>query len=439
MKKMTRAAAAALLLILAIVFVGGSFAIAEADNPAAGNPASSDVTTVQNIPRVDIDGDMTGISKENAKDVVITYSSEAESFTSYASIKWQGSSSVANGYPKYNFSISLYEDDAHSVKDVRQLQTWNASNEYCLKANWIDATHARNIVGARLAAKMQKKLLPTGVSGLIDGFPIHVYINGDDMGLYTWNIPKKRWLFNMEPDNPDHILFAAETVTASCLFEAESDDTNDEWDLVFSSGSGTERDKLNRLIRFVRDSSIEEFRENIGEYMNLDSVIDYYVFSHIVAHIDGLAKNMLLATFDGKIWYAGLYDMDSTFGLFWNGGKLVQDDILFNPAYEESQKSFKVSKLWEKLELAFGNEIYERYVELDSGVLSYDNIIAEFENFMNEIGEDLYLLNDIRWMRQSDRYPEIPSQYYMLEQIKIYMRARAPFTRAWMEGLKTDQ
>lgn len=453
MKTTLRAVAAMVLLILAIVSIGGSFAIAEEANSADNNLVSSDEATAtaplkapdsiepayQDTPRVDIDGDMTGISKEDSKDVTITYNSLTASFTSYATIKWQGTSSVYNGYPKYNFAINLYEDEAHSIKDARQFQTWIPSNEYCLKANWIDSTHARNIVGARLAAKIQKNLLPTGVSGLINGFPIHVFINGEDMGLYTWNIPKKGWLFNMDPENPNHILFCGETNTSTCLFEKESGNDNSRWDLVFSSGSGTEREKLNRLIRFIRDSSIEEFRENFDDYLDFDSVVNYYVFSHIMAHIDGSAKNMLLATFDGNVWYTGLYDMDSICGLYWNGTIIVQEDILYNPKWEAQTLSFHASKLWDKLEQAFGNEIYERYIELSNNQLSYDNIIAEFEYFMNGIGEALYELDSTIWTNKSDVHMRIPSRYLKLEQIKEYMRAREPFTRAWMESLRTDQ
>lgn len=73
-----------------------------------------------------------------------------------------------------------------------------------------------------------------------------------------------------------------------------------------------------------------------------------------------------MITYDGKVWHPSLYDMDSTCGLFWQ------------------------SNLWSKFEQAFGDEIYARYVELRANELSDENIIAEFEYFIDGIGQELY-------------------------------------------------
>lgn len=418
--------------IVAALLLLATFSIGCAESAAFEEPAYKD------IPRVDIEGDLTDISKTNKKKVVLTYKSQTASFTSFASIKWQGNSSVDMHYPKYNYAISLFADKSHKIDDDRQFKTWLPANQFCLKANWIDSTHARNIVSARLAASIQKQPLPTGVSGLIDGFPIHLYMNGEDMGLYTWNIPKKRWMFNMDADNPNHIVYCAEKEEGTCLFEElVTDETEDYWDLVISGGSGTERDRLNRLIAFVKDSSIEEFRENFDQYLDFDSVANYYIFSEVIANFDGISKNLILATFDGDIWYACLYDMDSVFGLFWTGRYTIIPDILYcepypNPPY------FSNSLLWSKFEQAFGDEIYERYVELADDQLSSDSIIAAFEYFIDGVGQEMYDLDDQIWTGRSEMHPEIPSRDSRLDQISEYVIRREPYTRAWMEALRSE-
>ena len=428
MKKVIGAVIAAMVLAMML----GGMCAAAAESPEASDalePAYADV------PRVDIEGDMTGISKKTKKDVTITYTSATLSFTSYATIKWQGTSSVSQGYPKQNYAIELFADEEHDTKDKRAFRDWLSANEYCLKANWIDSTHARNIVGARLAASIQKTPLPSGVSGLIDGFPIHVYLNGEDQGIYTWNIPKKAWLFNMSKKNPDCILYCADSKLGSCVFETEAVDDGS-WDLVYSGGAGDELEKLNRVIRFVKDSPVEEFREHFHEYFDFDSVVDYYVYSQIMANIDGVSKNMLLATFDGKVWYVGLYDLDTLCGTSWTGKLVVSEKVLYGSS---SFKPFsKESVLWSKFEQAFGNEIYDRYIELSTGVLSYDNIIAEFVYFMDGIGPELYELDDQLWTDKSEKHPFIPSREYGLQQIETYMKKREPYTQEWMESLRTE-
>lgn len=432
MRKML-AIAIALLCLYAFMPDPGTAATAEQASDAG---AAAMEPADQDVPRVDIDGDMTGISKSVKKDVTITYTSQTASFTSYATIKWQGKSSVSQGYPKANYAITLFADEAHETKDARQFRTWLPANQFCLKANWMDATHARNIVAARLAASIQKTPLPSGVSGLVDGFPIHVYLNGEDQGIYTWNIPKKAWLFNMSKRYPDCILYSAETKLGACLFEEEAKDDG-AWELEYSRSTGVELDQLNRLIRFVKDSSVEEFREHFDEYLDFDSVANYYIFSHIVAHIDGHAKNMLLATFDGKVWYTGLYDMDSLCGISWTGKLKISPRVLYTNS-SGGFPQYNQSVLWAKFEKAFGNEIYERYAELSGNELSYDNIIAAFEQFMDGIGQELYDLDDQLWTDRSEKHPFIPSRDYRLDQIKEYLKAREPYTREWMEGLRTE-
>lgn len=161
------------------------------------------------IPKVYFEGDISNMySKEDERKISLKYVSNDINFESYALIKIQGTSSI--GYEKKNYTIKLYEDENYDNKNKVDVG-WGKQNKYCLKANWIDKTHARNIVTAKLASEVQKKynlLEDTPHNGTIDGYPIEIYINGEFLGLYTWNIPKDAWLFNMDEENENHIVFA---------------------------------------------------------------------------------------------------------------------------------------------------------------------------------------------------------------------------------------
>ena len=74
------------------------------------------------------------------------------------------------------------------------MESWGTQKKYCLKANYVDFSHCRNIVAAKLWGQAVRsrptrndKLygLPNG--GAIDGFPIMVAINGEYQGIYTFN------------------------------------------------------------------------------------------------------------------------------------------------------------------------------------------------------------------------------------------------------------
>lgn len=400
-------------------------------DPYSHEPAYGD------IPVVTLTGDVTGISREEYKDVVLTYKSSTEEFTSYAQIKWQGRSSVTQGYPKYNYNLKMFKDELHYSKLKKQFKEWPKAHNYCLKANWIDSTHARNIVSARLAAKIQKNPLPSGETGLIDGFPIHVYLNGEDQGIYTWNIPKKDWAFGIDSDNLDHIAFGAEQQKGACLFQNLSTSDSD-WEIIEPEDYPDQaREKFNRMIAFVKDSTVEEYKANFSEYLDMDAMLNYYVMAHIIGHTDGYAKNMIMVTFDGKVWYPSLYDLDSTYGLHWTGKKIIGADALFN-SNSTDWAMYRTSNLWSKFEQAFGNEIYERYKELRANELSDESIMAEFKYFTDGVGQDLYDLDESVWEGVSSKHKYIPSCDFRLEQIQTYLKNRQPYLEEFMQSLRTE-
>ena len=338
----------------------------------------------------------------------------------YAKIKLQGTSSLS--YDKKNYTITFYTDDTYSKKlgvDVRH--GWGDQSKYCLKANWIDSTQARNIVSARLASEMQAKynlFMDTPNNGLVDGFFIEIYIYDDAdqeykyHGLYTMNIPKDEWMFNMDKNNPNHIVLSGENALqqTSTTFEALAPSIDGyDWSIeVGPNGTQEEVDavftKLNRLIAFVKDSTDEEFTNNITQYMNLDALINYYIFMALSTGVDNMNKNMLLVTYDGVIWYPSLYDLDATWGLYWGGNGL------YNTNMRVTDFGGGSSLLFAKLVRCFPEQIQTRYNELRATVLSNEHIISEFTKFINSATQEM-------WDREHEKWTEIPSLSWGLSQI----------------------
>ena len=197
-------------------------------------------------------------------------------------------------------------------------------SKYCLKANWIDKTHARNIVSARIAANVQKKygnaFENTPHNGTIDGFPVEIYINGEFLGLYTWNIPKDAWMWNMDEENPDHIVLGGGEWTSSTYLGEEITTFEESgWDVEVGPEEQETIDKFNRLINFISNSSDEEFIKDFELYLDKDSCINYLILLYVMNGADNSAKNMMMVTYDGKIWIPSLYDLDTTWGTNYDG------------------------------------------------------------------------------------------------------------------------
>lgn len=366
------------------------------------------------IPKLYFTGDMSKMtSKKDVREISFEYVSKQQKSTGAAKIKVQGTSSL--NYEKKNYTINFYKNSDYSQKlgiDVG----WGSQNEYCLKANWIDKTHARNIVTAKLAGEIQKKygvLNGAPNNGAIDGFPIEVYINGSFHGLYTMNIPKSEWMFGMDKDNPNHIVICGENWTDPVLFKDIPTDFSG-----WSVEAGPENDetlaKVQRLVSFVCDSSDKEFKANFDKYLDLDSTINYYIMLNFCWLGDNVGKNMLLATYDGKVWYPSLYDLDTSWGTHYTGKELYN--------YKDSLLSVRHGLLWKRLEEHYRDEIVERYFELRSTILDEDYIMAKFNNFYDSVPEEV-------WDRENEKWDpkgigEIPG--YPISQIQEYLDYMLP-------------
>lgn len=393
-----------------------------------------------NIPKVFIDGEIP--TTKNDVLAEMTYVSNNEQFHAYIKIKCQGSSSMA--YSKKNFTIKLYSDEERETKLKKGFKGWDAKNKFVLKANFIDHSHARNIVSARLWNEvvgtrtdyetLTEEFKSSPNNGAIDGFPIKVYANGTYQGIYTWNIGKDDWLWGMDEDNPNHALMCAETNTGENFAETPCnfrklwsgiDEQN--WSVEVGTNSDTLKNSLNALISCVKDTDDETFVATIEEYLDLQSAIDYYIHQYIICGLDGLGKNMLLGTYDMKKWQLGAYDMDSTFGLWWEGTMFVATNYRCPEDYQE-----KHNLLFERIVALYPERYVERYVDLRKRVYSISNMVTHFENFMDVIGKDLYA-------EDLEVYTGIPcGSTNNIKQIRDYIRDRLTYVDEQILGTEEE-
>lgn len=348
------------------------------------------------LPVVYIDGDISKISKNNEVNVSVTYNEKGKNFSAYATLKHQGSSSLA--YDKKNYTIKFYEDEAHTDKYKVDLG-WGKESKYCLKANYIDYSHARNIVSARLFSDIvdtrknkDKNLDNAPNNGVVDGYPILIYINGTFEGIYTMNIPKDNWMFGIKKDDSKkQAILMAEHWEDSTYLEAEINAKYSNWDLEYCSTEDTAwvRNSFNEFIRFINENDGQALKNGLGKYIDVESAIDTMLFTLAMNGRDNTGKNMIYVTYDGKKWILSMYDMDSTWGMHWEGTKFYEPGDLIPKVQDDGTIShwIRYNLLWDKLMQNYVPEIKARYKQLRGSILDAEYIKAEFEKFMNEIPE----------------------------------------------------
>lgn len=340
----------------------------------------------------------------------LEYVSKTTKFHAYTYIKLQGNSTFQ--LPKKNYTVNLYSDENRSVKLNKEFKNWGFHNNFVLKADYNDILHARNVVGAKLWGKvvasrpdydtLPEKLRNSPNNGAIDGFHVKVYVDGKYNGLYNWTIPKCDWMVGMNSANANHVLLSAEfNDNGDVTYQNNPCNFNTLWDGsedYFSVEVGENRAELVSSLNEVIAAIINTDSAALERSLDINGAIDYFIFQEIILGTDGLAKNMLLATYDMTKWYLTAYDMDSTFDLDWNG------EILGGYASEMPHPPYnnEYSSLLMYIQDNYYNAYVERYIELRKSVLSYSSIIEEFEKYIDIFGEDIYI-------QDTAIYPNIPS------------------------------
>lgn len=375
-----------------------------------------------------------GALPQTKNDAVMSfrYISKTKDISGYCKTKAQGNSSMS--YPKKNQTVKLYKDANCTEKLKIDFRGWGKQNKFCFKANWIDITHSRNIVSARLWGDVVKsrsnyeeipELLRTSANqGAIDGFPVKVYADGVYQGRYTINIPKDAWMANMDDELDNHCILCGESNADNrSLFRATADINGNDWsDEVHDAVPDTIKTRWNAAIDFIVNSSDDEFITGIGEYFDISSLIDYYIFGIVSCGLDAFGKNQLYMTYDGQKWYPTMYDMDSTWGLWWNGASFVSDD--YSRDNFQDFKDGEGNLLYIRMESLFADEIKTRYAELRTGALSIENIINRFERFIDIVPPHI-VEEDYSNTTEYGSFTGIPSKSTNnIQQIRGYVRAR---------------
>lgn len=184
--------------------------------------------------------------------------------------------------------------------------------------------------------------------------------------------------------------------------------TNPDADLEVQVGTTTPEFQAatNRLAQFVSQSDDATFHDQFSQYLDLEAVIDFIIFYQVAECSDSYIKNIEYTTYDGKIWLPIPYDLDSTWGLNWDGKTIFDPemDMLNTGLTSKNFDNFKLNTLINRTLKAFKPEIKARYAQLRTSVLTPDKVTSMFEEFMDSIGTNVYA-------KELSRWPNIPSTF----------------------------
>lgn len=365
-------------------------------------------------------------------------------FEGTATLKWQGQSSI--GFPKKNFTIKF--DKKFTAKDG-----WLADNTYVLKGNFNDFSQARNVVSAEIWAEIVKSrnwnyvpladndgslivdnttngfdvyedIMP-GLhgTGAVDGFPVMLVVNGEYYGLYSFVLKKKAETFGFGNSNLEYTLSCERTPDNqnrnSVAFKGLADLNGKDFDFEYTKSDedkANAKTSFNNMISKVIEATGKNYESVIENYLDIDSVIDYMIFTSLISAADGITKNYLMLSYNGVKWYFSAYDLDSTFGN-WQDGWLSQQ-----PSGIPTLADWNRSNRAMHLVYAYGKDrLKARYKELRDGILSVENVRKMFIDYVSNIS---HALKD----EELKLWPQTPSsEVHNINQIVEHYRLRAEF------------
>ena len=328
------------------------------------------------------------------------YGKEYDFIIYQCGLRIQGTSSTT--YPRKNYRIYFSRSTKYGTKlyvNGVEVADFKYSFKpgarpidiFCLKADFSDSSSTHNTGAVRVVNDIWKRcgwLTPPQMAYKgnydvrigVDGFPIDLFYDNNGTGE---NVYLGKYNFNNEKSDSG-IIYGFEGIEGFndeaalkggrnkcicleflnnsetlCLFGTSNMDTFDDAlefrfkaDDTWATAHEDDKAAVKRLWEWIYSckGNPTKLLNEYAEYFGNDSPFAWYLITDYFMAVDNRAKNMMLVTWDGKIWYFIPYDMDTVFGER-NDSVLKYDYTITWETMDESIGSYAFaghdSVLWE--------------------------------------------------------------------------------------------
>lgn len=341
---------------------------------------------------------------------------------------------TSTNFPKQNVAVDFCQDQwlGDSVPTI-VFDGWVRQDAFHLKSFYTDWLRGIGIVGYQLYDEMEQ-LLPeernriwkrAGVDGhpksrcYPDGFPCALYLNGEFYGIYAWQLKKHRRNMSMEKHCETHIHLdgnLSETTFWQGSIRWRAFEVRNPKGLLTKDGKPYNSDVPSELadgpvkdaivVLSHRCGELEEMqkagadddaiRTFMARYFDVESMLNYIIFSTITSNYDGFAKNWQWLTYDGQKWFVAPYDLDCTFGNFHGGTFVFPADLTYINSTFSMNKTRPAIAQW--FWSYYFDELTLRYFQLrQAGIFTTEHIAELQRQWHDRIGDEFYQREWQRW------------------------------------------
>lgn len=328
------------------------------------------------------------------------------SFSSSAGVEIRGSTSA--NHPKKPYGFELRNNPLGPPADASLLGMRNHTL-WVLDAMYIDPLKMRN----RVSVELWNAVVANGQhGGYASGSPVewaHVelFVNNRYQGLYCLGQKLDGSLlgFTEGADAEGRVLYkAVKWEGGATRFQVMEDPVPprsafwDGWEQVYPEGYGA-WGPLASLRECVVHADSAAFAENIGRYINLETVRDYYLFINVALGYDNVGKNLFYARFNPRSPLVMLpWDLEATWGKMYDISNSLTSGIASNRLFDRLIE-YNVSGFRDSLQSAWLNH--------RQTVLHEDSISAVFGAYYSMLKTSGALERDgTRWAVKPDALAE---------------------------------
>ena len=414
-----------------------------------------------------ITGDFPEKKGNTTKGVIEFYDMQGNYFKKFIEMDIHGRTSAV--FKKKNYTFDFFNDENHSDSFVIRFGNWVSMDSYYFQGWYTDSFRGIDIIAYKLYQQitetrgymkdkpfkynLMKNVTSEGneESKNVDvnlgknalctpmGFPVILFHNNEFYGIYTVMLKKNRANFLMDKKDYKAVLLDLDQdniirgdkkwdsfeirnpKTLICMDGSKYDGDNP-MELIDDTSANYDASNKDMKNSFITKKAIlnlanayldiqraisekktnEEIKALIESNYNVDFIVDYILFSNIIGNVDGWGGNWQWSTWDGIKWNPNPYDLNATFGLSPYG-------ITGN-----TPSGIYTSTIASVVYTYYIDDIKKRYKELrDKSIISVENIIKLFKDWVERIGTDNYKKEFSKWnTTPSHRDSNLNSEYW---------------------------
>ena len=374
----------------------------------ARRPDGSDVSagiSFTCMPIVSLRGDFGYDYSEGTVSLYMPYASDEtdeDCCEMSAKLKWRGGVTNQPLRQKRNYHIKFLKEDG--TKKNRQFFGLRKDNDWILDANQIDLGRCRNRIATDLwnetfaTSPYYADSEPEALSGT-RGRMVEVFLNDEYRGIYamTENVDAKQMClvdYDEDTETQHGHLWKTTSYTdatmmlASMAFDGTLEECNgfDTKHPDFDDVSPTDYSIIANAVRFVAESSDEDFSDSVTVYFDMPVMVNYFIFLNVTQAVDNNSKNLFYACYDEQestMLTPAVWDLDCTFGQYFTDGvgffhmSTLGPEVDYMSTWNDSNLFGRLAELdW------FNSMVSDRYNALRDSGMTAESIAERFETMI---------------------------------------------------------